>query len=250
MAPATAPVLALGAASSAAISGAGTARFRYNEITGHAERSENGGSYQLFSIAFSAYTTVDDAGTPLTQRSVINAVRPLVATDNAGASRTDSSLSIYGTWGHGGALSRAALTGDVTAAAGLNATAFRSFTGVGSARAAGTSGAPATWRRRSTVRCFSARPARSPGPPGLFVADRDPDVLLPDDAAPLGVALTQRVALNADGTVVMSDDVADGWTTIGLPHVGPGAQTIGGNGVSSVSFDDYGRITARRPRAT
>lgn len=95
--PATHPVLALGAASTTPVSAAGTARFRYNEVTGHAEWSENGGPYQAFGTSTaSAYATIDANGTPLTQRTTLNFSSDLPAVDNAGSTRTDVSLANAG----------------------------------------------------------------------------------------------------------------------------------------------------------
>lgn len=97
VAPVTGPALAFGAGSAVGISAAGTARFRYNEGTGHAEWSENGGAYQPFASPFSAYQTVDNAGTPLTQRTILNFFGGLLAVDNAGATRTDVSTLLTAT---------------------------------------------------------------------------------------------------------------------------------------------------------
>lgn len=90
-APATAPALALGAGSSAPISGAGTARFRYNESTGHAEWSENGGAYQAF--ASQGYQTIEQTGSALPQRQILNFTARFAAVDNSGSSRTDVDLA-------------------------------------------------------------------------------------------------------------------------------------------------------------
>jgi hypothetical protein len=43
-----------------------------------------------------AYTTIDAAGTPLTQRSVLNFTTDFAAVDNSGATRTDVSLANFG----------------------------------------------------------------------------------------------------------------------------------------------------------
>lgn len=96
VAPATAPALAFGAGSAAAISAAGTARFRYNESTGHAEWSENGGAYQPFATSLtSAYRTIDANGSALTQRLILNFGPEFTAVDNSGSSRTDVTAAFY-----------------------------------------------------------------------------------------------------------------------------------------------------------
>lgn len=95
-APATAAALALGAASTVAVSSAGTARFRYNEVTGHAEWSENGGAYQPFSAAFSAYSTIEGGGSAVTARNTLNFSAAFTVADNGGATRTDVDLANVG----------------------------------------------------------------------------------------------------------------------------------------------------------
>ena len=221
--PATHPVLALGAASTSPISASGTARFRYNESTGHAEFSENGGAYQPFGTsAASAYATIDAAGTPLTQRTILNFVGPLTPVDNSGATRTDVSIAANGITT---ALFRQSValsvvgnpTGSTANAQDIVAGADGQFLG-----------------RTGGALAWSAVPYSSlTGAPTIFY----------QTVEEAGSALTQRTILNFDGTVVASDSASPARTNVGLPAVGPGAGTIGGFGITSITLDAQGRVT-------
>lgn len=214
VAPATAAVLALGPASTVPVSSASTARFRYNEVTGHAEWSENGGAYQPFATPIVAYQTIDANGTPLTQRSILNFSADLAAVDNSGATRTDVSLvnagagaGIYGSSG----------ISSLTLDAKGRVTAVTAVAAV-----------PATRIINTTAPLAGG---------GALSSDLTLSLAIDGSLGISGGSL-QRAALTGDVTAPAGSNV----TT--LANAGAGAGTYGTAGVTSITIDAKGRVTA------
>jgi hypothetical protein len=236
------PALAFGAGSSAPVSAANTARFRYNEITGHAEWSENGGAYQPFAAPFSAYQTVAAAGAALTQRTTLNFGADFTAVDNAGAIRTDVSLANKGPGagligGNGIASITLDAQGRVTAV--TPATYVTSVSGtVGRVTSTGgttpvidlatTAVTPGTYTFATiTVDAFGRLTFANSGAAGLFY----------QTVAANGASVTQRPILNAVPPLTAVDNAGATRTDLSLSIDGTLAVSAGNLGRSAITGD-------------
>jgi hypothetical protein len=94
--PATAPVLAFGDGTGVAVSGAGTARVRYNGPTTSLQFSVNAGPWVDFAQALHSYTTVSRAHVILPQQDTLDFSANFSVVDDVGNASTDVDLANVG----------------------------------------------------------------------------------------------------------------------------------------------------------
>src|SRR6185437_1725274 len=198
-----------------------------SEITLGAGLSFSGTTMVATGLSSAFYQTFEANGAAVTQRAAVSFSADFGVVDNSGAARTDVSMANAGAGA--GAYGGAGIKG-ITLDAKGRVTAVTTATYL-----IGTGASPGTFNNIT----FTSDGLVTGGSNVAYLTSAFYQTV--EEA---GSALTQRGALNFDGTVVATDNASPARTNIGLPNVGPGAGLVGGFGISGFVLDAQGRLVS------